>query len=449
MGNSSIGLLIDIDNVLEGAVVGGGKSRTGLYWTAYNIITRLLGEKNLDVTFITNRYTTLIYRDLCDVEPLFRGFHCISSLDLGTGDWWCAGPLTWLIMKRMRFKRQKRASTGLRSLANFLLYLVFTGLVKFIRGLSLFSRKNLDVLAKFDIYQSMFYRIPDFILKNSAMGKYIFVHDIIPLRKNASFRDIPRGTRSNFSKIFENLASDVGFFFNSQYTKEDFLDYFPQYRANRGLVAPLAADRKLFYRDSGANRAETDRILAKYGIPLEGKYILSLGSLNPRKNLSFLVDCFSEFLDAHPELDDLFLVLSGPIGWHTKGIFHSLENNRRHQSRIVLTGYLEDSDLNTVYSRALCFVYPSLYEGFGLPLVEAMHCGLAIIASNSTSLPEVYGDAALAIDPTDRASLLEALEKIYFDENLRHQLADRGLRRAELFSWDRTLEVLLEEYSAR
>ncbi|MDR1494498.1 MAG: glycosyltransferase family 4 protein [Rickettsiales bacterium] len=445
MDGSKIRVLIDIDNVLAGVV--DRKNKTGLHWAARNIITKLMKEKDLDITFLTSRNTTILYDDLCNLEPAFRGFRCINSIGLSVREW-CAMPLTYLIVRRMKFRRQRRTSGGLKSLVSFIFYLIFTVLAKCLGVISLFAKKNAEILDEFDVYQSTFYKIPDLILQNGKIRKYILVHDIIPLRDIANYEDIHPKTRSNFAKIFENLNSNVGFFFNSQYTREDFLDYFPQYRTNRNLVTPLAADGALFYRDNSPDREKQDRILAKYKIPLDKKYVLSVGSINPRKNLLFLVECFVEFLNNHSDVDNLFLVLSGPLGWHVKELFRCLVKNEKYKSKIILTGYLDDADLNTVYNRAFCFVYPSLYEGFGLPILEAMQCGLPVIASNTTSMPEVYGDAGLAIDPRKRQDLLEAFRKICFDENLCNDLAIRSLQRSQLFSWDRTARLFLEEYKS-
>lgn len=182
---------------------------------------------------------------------------------------------------------------------------------------------------------------------------------------------------------------------------------------------------------------------ARYG--LSGPYLLYVGTLHPRKNLVRLVQAFGMMAN---EVDpSLQLVLAGRKGWLYDEIFSEVRRQAL-SGRVVLTGYVPDDDLPALLSGALAFVFPSLYEGFGLPLLEAMACGTPVISSNVSSLPEVAGDAALYVDPTDTESLAEALTRIVAQEALRNELVNRGLRQIQRFSWQRcareTLQVLVE-----
>jgi glycosyltransferase involved in cell wall biosynthesis len=186
-------------------------------------------------------------------------------------------------------------------------------------------------------------------------------------------------------------------------------------------------------------------VRARYG--LAGPYLLYVGTLHPRKNLVRLVQAFGSLLrsstdDSRAPVAGLQLVLAGQRGWLYDDI---LDQVRRLglSDRVVLPGYVPDADLPALLSGALAFIYPSLYEGFGLPLLEAMACGTPVICSNASSLPEVAGDAALLVDPTDTEALADALARLVADEGLRRELVERGFRQMRRFSWRRCAEETL------
>ena len=148
---------------------------------------------------------------------------------------------------------------------------------------------------------------------------------------------------------------------------------------------------------------------------------------------------------------DLQLVLAGKKGWLYNDIFAQVERLGL-RGRVVFPGYIEDADLPALLSGALAFVFPSLYEGFGIPVLEAGACGVPVITSNTSSLPEVAGDAALLVDPHDVDAIADAMYRLVTDDALHAELARRGQENAQRFSWPRcareTLEVLLEVGSA-
>jgi glycosyltransferase involved in cell wall biosynthesis len=179
-------------------------------------------------------------------------------------------------------------------------------------------------------------------------------------------------------------------------------------------------------------------VRSRYG--LTGPYLLYVGTLHPRKNLVRLVQAFSELLarTAHGSspASDLQLVLAGQKGWLYEEVFARVRRLNL-TNRVTLTGYVPDADLPILLSGALAFVFPSLYEGFGLPVLEAMACGTPVVCSNTSSLPEVAGDAALLVDPLDTEALSEGLSRIVQDEALRRDLAERGFAQVQRFSWKR------------
>jgi len=212
----------------------------------------------------------------------------------------------------------------------------------------------------------------------------------------------------------------------------------------RIFVTPLAAATEVFYREESSERI--DEVKARYGIP-SGEYLLSLCTLEPRKNLVHLLRCFHRLLRQEQPVA-LRLVLVGPTGWKSDPVFALLQEHPDLRARVVLAGYVPDSDLAALYSGARGFVYPSLYEGFGLPVLEAMQCGTPVIASDSTSLPEVVGDAGLLVPPTDADALSGALLRLVTDDGLAAELRRRSRSRAALFSWERTADATVRAYAA-
>ena len=188
---------------------------------------------------------------------------------------------------------------------------------------------------------------------------------------------------------------------------------------------------------------ELQRVRQTYGIV--GEYILSVGAIQPRKNLSRLVDAYSRLRRATPEGNLPKLVLAGKCAWLYEETLRTIRELQVSDS-VILTGYVPDSDLPGLYSGALCFVYPSYFEGFGLPPLEAMKCGAPVIVGNQTSLPEVVGDAGLLVDPFDAEAIAGAIDRVINDSNLRAELGKKGLARAQLFDWRETARQTLRVY---
>jgi glycosyltransferase involved in cell wall biosynthesis len=210
----------------------------------------------------------------------------------------------------------------------------------------------------------------------------------------------------------------------------------------RIFVTPFAADRAVFYREEAPEPIAAIR--ERYGIPA-GSYLLSLCTLEPRKNVPHLLRCFARLIQQERP-PDVHLVLAGTTGWKTGPIFDFLDAHPDVRARVVLAGYVPDADLAALYSGARAFVYPSLYEGFGLPVLEAMQCGTPVITSDVSSLPEVVGNAGLLVPPTDADALATALLRLLTDDMLAADLSRQGLARAADFSWDRTAQLTVAAY---
>jgi glycosyltransferase involved in cell wall biosynthesis len=182
------------------------------------------------------------------------------------------------------------------------------------------------------------------------------------------------------------------------------------------------------------------RVRQKYALP--DRFILSLGTIEPRKNLTALLDAYRTLRGAG---SDVGLVFAGKKGWLYEGFFRRLRELGL-EDKVVFTGFVPEADLPALYSAAELFVFPSLYEGFGLPVLEAMACGTAVISSNAASLPEVSGDAALLVDPTGVADLAGAIEEVLDNNVHREELEGKGPEQAGRFSWDKAAEQTLEVY---
>lgn len=184
--------------------------------------------------------------------------------------------------------------------------------------------------------------------------------------------------------------------------------------------------------------------LEKFGIK-EKNYFLFLGTIEPRKNLIALIAAYKTLIQKNP--DAPILVLAGGKGWKNEDIFEAIKK-RSLENKIKYLGYVSNEEKFVLMKSAFLFVYPSLYEGFGLPILEAMSKGVPVISSRISSIPEIAGDAALLIDPNNDDEIANALEKLWKDDNLRAKLIAKGKIQSALFSWTKTAKQTLESYRA-
>jgi glycosyltransferase involved in cell wall biosynthesis len=197
-------------------------------------------------------------------------------------------------------------------------------------------------------------------------------------------------------------------------------------------VIPLAASTENVATDPEA-------VLSRLKVPLP--FVLFVGTLEPRKNLVRLVRAYRRAASSGlPHA----LVLAGPLGWRHQTLLREIA--LRGPGEVLLTGELSAEELDALYRHAAAFVYPALYEGFGLPVLEAMTRGLPVIVSNTSSLPEVAGDAALEVDPESVREIASSIETLLSDETLAERLSARARARAERFSWDETARLTLQVY---
>ncbi len=287
-------------------------------------------------------------------------------------------------------------------------------------------------LKNIDIFHS-----PRFMLPRRKPCKFIdTIHDL-------TFKKFPRlFTKDTFTYVnnWVELAvkSADKIIAVSDNTKKDLIDLFnaPEekieviYEGVEEIYRPLKLESSL--------RGIKD----KYNLP--EKFILFVGTIEPRKNLKKLIEAFGEFKKSGPA--EHKLVIAGGRGWQYEDIFKAV-GKLGLSKEIIFPDYIPERDLPLIYNAADLFVYPSLYEGFGLPVLEAMACGVAVITSNVSSLPEVAGDAAVLVDPDDTRAIAEAMENVLQDNDLKRKMIENGLKRAAMFSWQEMAKKTLEVYS--
>ncbi|HYN86318.1 MAG TPA: glycosyltransferase family 1 protein [Pyrinomonadaceae bacterium] len=206
------------------------------------------------------------------------------------------------------------------------------------------------------------------------------------------------------------------------------------------VFAVAEAPRRVF---APADETEAREVRRRLGV--EGDFLLAVGTVEPRKNLLALVLAFEELVRRRGENLRLRLVIAGPRGWLNREFLARAEH-WVVKDRITFTGYVSDEDLRALYTSCRAFVYPSLYEGFGLPPLEAMACGAPVVASRIPALAETAGGAALLVPPSDVRALAEAVEGVLDDAALAARLARAGLAHAAKFTWERAARQTLEVY---
>jgi glycosyltransferase involved in cell wall biosynthesis len=194
---------------------------------------------------------------------------------------------------------------------------------------------------------------------------------------------------------------------------------------------------------SPIDEARLQRVRERYDLP--GEFLISVGAIEPRKNLVRLLQAIKLLVESEPRFRDLTLVHAGPVGWHAADVPRAVAELRLER-HVRFLGFVPDDDLAALYRLARASVYPSLFEGFGLPVLESMASGCPVVTSDCSSLPEVAGDAAVLVDPTSVEAIADGIRRVWDDEDLRRCLIDRARRRAATFTWDAAARATVELY---
>jgi glycosyltransferase involved in cell wall biosynthesis len=227
----------------------------------------------------------------------------------------------------------------------------------------------------------------------------------------------------------------------SESTKNDIVDAY-SVQASKVTVIPSGYDKNCRLMDR--NSELLIEVQKRYKLPF--KYILSFATFEPRKNLLSVIEAYEEFIKQNPD-SPYDLVLAGSPGWEKRALYTRIRTSIL-RSRIHAIGFVEDTEKPAVYNLASVFVYPSFYEGFGFPPLEAMACGVPVIVSHSSSLPEIVGEAGILIDPYRPQEIFDAFEAILKDKELHDTLRTRGLERCVRYSWARTSSEILELFAS-
>lgn len=223
----------------------------------------------------------------------------------------------------------------------------------------------------------------------------------------------------------------------SHFTKRELLELYPNIPEEKIVVTWLGVHSRFKVVDESA------KTLVKAKYKLEKPFILSVSTIEPRKNLKTLIRAFAQIRDRI----DHDLVLTGAYGWKSKDLYE-LISELKLNDRIKFPGFVDVEELPAIYNLADLFVYPSLYEGFGLPPLEAMACGCPVITTNVASLPEVVGDAAETLDPLDVEVLAFSMEKLLHDVENRKIFIDKGLQRIKRFTWEKCATETVKVYDS-
>ncbi len=271
-------------------------------------------------------------------------------------------------------------------------------------------------------------------------GKYVVtVHDVIPLILPETFTPRHRMVVRMALARVRRKAHRV--LVPSRAVKRDVVRLL-NLAEGRVTVTPEGCEPRFRPVEAGA---ALRAVAARYGLP--PRYVLAVGTLEPRKNLTTLLRAFARLRRAGDVDPALRLVLAGARGWLDEPVFDAVRSLGLEDD-VRFPGFIDDDDLPAVYGGAALFVFPSLYEGFGLPLLEAMACGVPVVTSNVSSMPEVAGDAALLVDPRDVDGLAAAIARVLRDGALRDRLRGAGIARARRFSWTVTARQTLDAYAS-
>jgi glycosyltransferase involved in cell wall biosynthesis len=284
-------------------------------------------------------------------------------------------------------------------------------------------------LGEYDLYHAGAFVAP--VLLNTPM--VVTVYDLTFMRYPERLTSARRLYLRAFTEFTCKRARRI--IAISESTKQDIVDLLG-IPAEKIDVTPLGYDRDVFYPLSSA---AIDAFRNEKGLP--ERFWLYLGTIEPRKNLVTLIEAYAKL----PESERLPLILAGGKGWLTEPIFEAIERHHLSDS-ITLPGFIPTDDLALWYNSAECFIFPSVFEGFGLPILEAMACGIPVITSNVSSLPEVAQDAGMTLPPHDIDIWADALQKAFHDRDWRLAASERGLVIAQDFTWEKTAQLTVASY---
>ncbi len=281
------------------------------------------------------------------------------------------------------------------------------------------------------IKADIFFSLEGYLSLRSKVPTVMVLHDLAYLHQPENMQNAHLNYFRKYVPRFINRAEKIVTV--SQFVKQDILSNFPNVLPEKISVCYNAARAGFF----PANTAEKKNVQDKFAE--SAPYFIYVGAIHPRKNIHRLIAAFDDFKIKSGAEHKLLIV--GRMAWKTDAVTAAYEN-AQFKNDIIFTGYVEEEDLRALVAAAFCMVYISLFEGFGMPIIEAMQCGVPVITSDTSALPEIAGGAALCVDPYDIEKISEAMFSLTKNESLRLALIERGNQRASDFSWDKTVGEL-------
>jgi glycosyltransferase involved in cell wall biosynthesis len=426
------------------------ENRTGIYKAVEALLKKLILlrkqglTKDFELTTFSSDLRQLetskqawgrVLNDLGASETAFpyRGKDCLNLIQT----------IALRLHDRKAFRKQKNKFHLLESVV----MLVFRPFFKqaFQQWTTTVAKDLLDV----DIVHIPFTRDLDKSPSVQGLKRVVTCHDLTPIVCEAHALAKPK-EKIKFEAMF-NLISTTDFLCCvSASARTDLLAFRPDLNPDNLVVTYLGAETGQFAPITNTDLLQ--QVRERYGIPIASVYLLSVCTHLPHKNIPFLIRNFLELCVKQSIADDGVLVLCGGKRKFTADMEALLLQYPQYRHRVIVTGYVADDDLPALYSGATGFVLPSLYEGFGLPVLEAMQCGTPVLCSNTASLPEVGGDAALYASPVDDTDFQTQLIALLNNPDLRQQMVEKGFEQAKKFSWEQsaqeTLAVYRQAYSA-
>ena len=277
------------------------------------------------------------------------------------------------------------------------------------------------------IHDLSFIRYPEYFSRRKN-----FWHQLINIKKLAHSMDV-------IVAVSENTKQDIIELLN---IREDKIKVVHSGLENNFIQSISDLENSNF--ESNVEENKYRDLKEKYNLP--DKYILSLSNLEPRKNLRTLISAYNKIRDRNPDFCNIKLVICGAKSWSYNNIFESIEKSK-YKKDIIYTSYIDNLDKPYIYRQAQIFVYPSFYEGFGFPPLEAMASAVPVIASFSSSIPEIIDKAGILLDPKSSDELAMAMTNLLKDEKLRNYYINKGLNRAKKFSWEKTAKTYIKIFN--
>lgn len=435
---TSIRLAYDI--TILGTYFSRPDSKTGIFRVTEEILNHLVCRSNLKTTLISLCGEDIVFASVGSQEyaRLKQSYADINFRNVDFQSTYKSRlSLEWLyeslFSQYFSQRFQEKAKLSLESL-------IVRGSLKALQKSNFFAFDAFRTFnsKEFDILHSSYYKLPSKDLTKD-LPRLLMIHDLIPI-KATEF--VAKNLDTYFSKILSSIDVTTDWVVcNSEYTRQEFCEY-TKFPPEKSFVTPLGID-KSFYPVQDQDTIKSAKV--KYGIPEESYFLCLASQLEPRKNILHLIESFIQLIRENPNIQTN-LVLAGSLRYRREELERARQIYPEFGQRIILTGYVSDNDLVSLYSGAIAFIFPSLYEGFGMPLLEAMQTGVPVISSNATSLPEVAGDAAILVHPKDRGALCQAMLDILNDQSLRFEMIQKGFAQASKFSWDQCAEKTVDIY---